>query len=46
MPVVLMPADYDAWLSGGVEDAAGLLKPCDEDLLEVFAEGVGLKAEG
>lgn len=37
MPVILEPEDYDAWLNSdgvGVDEAAGLLRPADDGLLE------------
>jgi putative SOS response-associated peptidase YedK len=34
MPVVLEPANYHAWLT--VDDAADLLRPCPEEMLQCF----------
>lgn len=45
MPLALRPEDYETWLSGSANNATELLKPCNDDLLEMFAEGVGLRAE-
>lgn len=38
MPVILAPADFDAWLdcsSGSSKEAVGLLRPAPDDLLEI-----------
>jgi putative SOS response-associated peptidase YedK len=39
MPVILMPADYDAWLAAGtaIEDARAMLRPYDADLMQACA---------
>jgi putative SOS response-associated peptidase YedK len=34
MPVILEPKDFAQWERGTVEDAAALMKPADDDLLE------------
>jgi putative SOS response-associated peptidase YedK len=39
MPVILEPQDFDTWLDNDdveVEDAARLMRPADEDVLETF----------
>jgi len=39
MPVILDPADYDVWLTGSTDDAAGLLKPFAADQMRIAMEG-------
>jgi putative SOS response-associated peptidase YedK len=34
MPVILEPKDFEQWERGGLEDAAALMKPAAEDLLQ------------
>jgi putative SOS response-associated peptidase YedK len=36
MPVVIAPADIEAWLSGPAETALGLMKPCADDALRLY----------
>jgi len=42
MPVILDPADYDAWLNGTEDDAVALLQPYPADKMRIVIEGVGL----
>ena len=34
MPVILEPKDFDQWERGDVMDAAALMKPANEDVLQ------------
>jgi putative SOS response-associated peptidase YedK len=34
MPVILEPCDFDQWERGDVMDAAALMKPANEDVLQ------------
>jgi putative SOS response-associated peptidase YedK len=34
MPVVLEPKDLEQWERGDVKDAAALMRPADEDVLQ------------
>jgi len=36
MPVIVAPDDFEIWLTGDTEDAAALLKPANDDVLEAF----------
>lgn len=42
MPVILDPSDYEAWLTGSLDDALGLLKHYPADRMQIAREGVGL----
>ncbi|MEM9760793.1 MAG: SOS response-associated peptidase, partial [Pseudomonadota bacterium] len=39
MPVILDPADYEAWLTGGADRAAELLRPFDEGRMRIVLAG-------
>ena len=39
MPVILDDADYDTWLTGTPDEAAGLLKPFPSDQMHTAMEG-------
>ncbi|MGB5212709.1 MAG: SOS response-associated peptidase [Anderseniella sp.] len=39
MPVILDPSDYDTWLIGSPDSAAGLLKPYPADGMHIAMEG-------
>jgi len=42
MPVILDPADYEAWLSGSPDEAANLLKPYSAEKMQIVQQGVGV----
>ena len=37
MPVILDKADFEQWERGDLKDAAALMKPADENLLQKWA---------
>jgi putative SOS response-associated peptidase YedK len=39
MPVILDPADFDTWMTGSPDEAAGLLKPFAADRMHIAMEG-------
>ncbi len=39
MPVILDAADYDAWLTGSPDEAAGLLRSFEAGRMHVVIEG-------
>ncbi|WP_324752779.1 SOS response-associated peptidase [Roseovarius sp. Pro17] len=41
MPVILDPADYDAWLGGSESDAMSLMRPYPADRMQIVVKGVG-----
>lgn len=45
MPVILDPADYETWLTGGPDEAAALLRPFPADRMRIVREGVGVTAD-
>ncbi|MEM8550004.1 MAG: SOS response-associated peptidase [Verrucomicrobiota bacterium] len=45
MPVVLDPADYEAWLTGGADRAAELLRPFDEGRMRIVLSGEDAKSD-
>jgi putative SOS response-associated peptidase YedK len=44
MPVILEATDFEQWERGDVKDAAALMKPADDDLLQKW-RGAGLASE-
>jgi putative SOS response-associated peptidase YedK len=36
MPVILEPKDFEQWERGSVKDAAALMRPANEDLLQMW----------
>ena len=42
MPVILDPADYDAWLNGSEDEAQALIRPFPAERMHVVREGVGI----
>ena len=42
MPVVLMPADWDVWLSGSPEEAKALIRTAPDDFFEAYPVGFGV----
>lgn len=45
MPAILLPRDYQRWLSVPPEEALTLLRPLPHDLMHVIGEGVGMREE-
>ena len=45
MPVILRPNDYEAWLTGSLEEAAALLTPYLSDEMRIVLQGVGEKRD-
>ncbi|MEM6356357.1 MAG: SOS response-associated peptidase family protein [Pseudomonadota bacterium] len=45
MPVILDPADYEGWLTGGADRAAELLRPFDEARMRVVVAGEDVKGD-
>ena len=45
MPVILDMSDYDAYLTGAVEDAQALLRSYPSDLMRIVQDGVGVKSD-
>lgn len=45
MPVILQPGDYEAWLTGNVDDAKALMQPFDAEKMLIVQSGEGLKAD-
>lgn len=46
MPVILEKADYETWLRGDADQAAGLLRPYPSDKMRIVRQGVGLTSDG
>ncbi len=44
MPVILDDESHEAWLSGALDQATGLLRPYDADRMRILASGVGMKS--
>ncbi|MGI0018112.1 MAG: SOS response-associated peptidase, partial [Nitrosotalea sp.] len=42
MPVIVMPADRETWLSGTPENAKALVRPAQGDLLDAYPVGLGI----
>lgn len=45
MPVILDPADWETWLHGSAEEAAGLLRPFPAERMAIIDAGEELKSE-
>lgn len=45
MPVILDPADFDAWLNGSPEDAAQLLRSYPSEKMRIVRQGEGITAD-
>lgn len=46
MPVILAPEDWDAWMDGAPDEAAGLMRPYPAERMRILREGLDAKADG
>jgi len=44
MPVIIAPGDYETWLTGEPEDAAGLIRPAPDDSFDAVPTVIGRQA--
>jgi len=42
MPVIIVPADWEAWLSGPPENAKSLVRPAQDGLFDAYPVGLGV----
>lgn len=45
MPALLEPSDFEAWLTGSIEEARALLRPMDPAKMRIIKHGIGHKQD-